>query len=186
LSVGSLLRSSYLLYFSQPAADRTLFKAIKAKPIRSIVELGVGLSGRTERILEIAAWRPDCLPLRYTGIDPFDSRPAGQPKLSLKEAYSQLRTTGAKAQLVPGEPFSALHRVANSLAGTDLLLISGIYDAESLAPAWKYIPRMLQPSSLVFLQEPGPATGKEFWRQIKAEEIADLASRRAKSLRRAA
>jgi hypothetical protein len=29
LSVGSLLKSPYLLYFSQPAADRTLFKAMK-------------------------------------------------------------------------------------------------------------------------------------------------------------
>jgi hypothetical protein len=186
LSVGNLLRSSYLLYFSQPAADRHLFKAMKGKPIRSIVELGIDLPGRTERLLEVAAWRADCLPLRYTGIDPFDSRPASQPKLSLKQAFAQLRPSGAKVQLVPGEPFAALSRVANSLSATDLLLISLVYDKESLSPAWKYVPRMLGPHSLVYVQEPGSAAGKETWRPLQSVEITSLAAQATQSLRRSA
>src|SRR5688500_10086785 len=32
LSVGSLIRSAYLLYFSQPAGDRALYKALKSRP----------------------------------------------------------------------------------------------------------------------------------------------------------
>ena len=66
MSVGSLFRSSYLLYFSQPAADRALYRAARGKPIRSIVELGIGLPGRTPRLLEVARWRAQNLPLRYT------------------------------------------------------------------------------------------------------------------------
>ena len=42
-SVASLFRSFYLLYFSQPATDRALFRAVRARPIRSIVELGISL-----------------------------------------------------------------------------------------------------------------------------------------------
>ena len=110
VNVGSLLRSSYLLYFSQPATDRVLLKAVKGRPVRSIVELGIGPAGRTERILEVAAWRAECLPLRYTAVDLFESRPVGQPKLSLKQAFGDLRKSGAKVQLVPGDPLSALLR----------------------------------------------------------------------------
>ena len=69
MSVGSLLRNSYLLYFSQPAADRALYKALAGRPVRSIVELGISLGERTTRLLEVASWRSDCLPLRYTGIE---------------------------------------------------------------------------------------------------------------------
>ena len=111
LSVVRLIRSSYLLYFAQPAADRVLYRAVQRQPIRAIVEIGVGLGDaagrRTERILEIAGWRRDCLPLAYTGIDLFESRPECEPRLALKDAFGGLRATGAKTRLVPGDPYSA-------------------------------------------------------------------------------
>lgn len=186
MSVGSLIRSSYLLYLSQPAADRVLFKGMKGRPIRSIVEIGVGLGGRTERLFEVAAWRPDCLPLKYCGIDLFDSRPANQPRLTLKRAHHDLRATGAKIRLVPGDPADALHRCANALTGTDLLIVSAHQDAASLARAWRYIPRMLHPQSLVFVQDASGGTGKEFWRQVRHDEIERLAAEARKAVRLAA
>src|SRR5438067_12197918 len=90
LGVGSLLRSIYLRYFSQPAGERAIYRAIRDKPIRSIVELGVDLS-RARRLLEMASWRCNGLPLRYTGIDLFDSRPSAQSTLTLKQAFAALR-----------------------------------------------------------------------------------------------
>lgn len=186
MSVGSLIRSSYLLYFSQPAADRVLFKAMKSRPIRSIVEIGVGLGGRTERLLEVAAWRADCLPLKYAGIDLFDSRPAGHPRLTLKRAHHELRATGATIRLVPGDPAEALHRSANALTGTDLLLIAADQNADSLALAWRYIPRMIHPQSLVFQQDASGGAGKETWRQLRPAEIERLAAEASKAARRAA
>ena len=83
----------------------------------------------------------------YTAIDQFESRGESQPRLSLKEAFHVLRPTGVKLQLVPGDPLSALSRIANSLAGTDLLLIAADQDRQSLAQAWKYVPRMLAPGA---------------------------------------
>src|SRR2546423_8991741 len=153
VSVARLLRSFYLLYFSQPATDRALYRAVRSRTIRSIVELGISLSSRTPRLLEIAAWRTASLPLRYTGIDLFESRPAGQPSLSLKQAFAGLQASDARVQLVPGDPAAALRRTANSLVGTDLLIIAADQDRDSLAAAWTWMPRMLRPTSLIFLEE---------------------------------
>jgi hypothetical protein len=186
LSVGSLIRSSYLLYLSQPAADRVLFKAMKGRPIRSIVEIGVGLGGRTERLFEVAAWRADCLPLKYCGIDLFDSRPASQPRLTLKRAHHDLRATGGTIRLVPGDPADALHRSANALTGTDLLLVSANQDAAALAQAWRYVPRMIHPQTLVFVQDASGGAGKESWRQVRVEDVERLAAAARKAARLAA
>jgi hypothetical protein len=186
LSVGSLIRSSYLLYLSQPAADRVLFKAMKGRAIRSIVEIGVGLGGRTERLFEVAAWRADCLPIKYCGIDLFDSRPANQPRLTLKRAHHDLRATGATIRLVPGEPAEALHRSANALTGTDLLVVGANQDAASMTQAWRYVPRMIHPQSLVFVQDASGGAGKELWRQLRVEDVDRLATESRKGVRRAA
>ena len=186
MNVGRLIRSAYLLYFSQPAADRSLLKAIKKRPIRSIVEIGVGLGvGRTQRMLEVAGWRPDCQPLRYTGIDLFESRPSEQPGLSLKKAHLALRSSGIKTQLVPGDPYQALVRTANALTGTDLLLIDAGQDEASLRRAWTYVPRMLHKDSLVFIAQPASEQKKAFWRIVPRDEIVRLAAA-GKQARRAA
>ena len=185
MSVGSLLRSLYLLRFSRPAADRAVYRSVRARPIRSIVEIGID-SGRTQRLLEIAAWRRDCLPLRYTGIDLFEARPSSSPGPSLKEAFAQLRVPDVKVQLVPGETDLALRRVANSLTGTDLLLISADQDADSLARAWTWLPRMLTAQSLVFSEEPAAKEGQAIWRPLSMAEIQQRASSARGSQRRAA
>lgn len=186
MSVGSLVRSAYLLYFSQPAADRPLWKAIKSRPIRSIVELGVDLGGRTQRVLEVASWRRDCLPLAYCGIDLFDARPSDQPQLPLKQAFHELRATGATIRLVPGDPAAALCRTANALTGTDLLLIAAGQSVETFGEAWRFVPRMIHPQSLIFVQGTGAAAGRDTWRQISPPEVEKLAAQGARSRRRAA
>jgi hypothetical protein len=186
LSVGSLLRSTYLLYFSQPAAERPLYRSARGKAIRSIVELGIDLGCRTPRLLEVASWRTQNLPLRYTGIDLFEARPGGQPGLSLKQAFAALKQANVNVQLVPGDPAGALRRVANSLAHTDLLVIAADQDPQSLAAAWIWMPRMLAATSLVFLQEPDVKPGQPHWRLLTIADIRRLADKAGKSLRRAA
>ncbi len=186
MSFGRLLRSVYLLYFSQPAADRAIFKALKKRPIRSIVELGIGFSGRTRLLFEVAAWQAENLPLRYTGIDLFEARPAGQPRMPLKRAFAEFRQENVRIQLVPGEPGAALRRVANSLTGTDLLLISADQDADSLASAWTWMPRMLTADSLIFREEPAGQPGKALWRPVSLAEIQSLAAQSGRARRRAA
>jgi len=185
VSVGSLLRSFYLLYFSQPSSDRALYRAVRACPIRSIVELGISLDRRTPRLLEIAAWRSANLPLRYTGIDLFEARPANQPSLPLKQAFAKLQSPSIRVQLVPGDPATALRRTANSLVGTDLLIISADQDRDSLTAAWTWMPRMLTLSSLVFLEQPAEKPGQTSWHRLSLADIQRLAAE-AKPARRAA
>jgi hypothetical protein len=185
VSVGRLFRSFYLLYFSQPASDRALYRAIRSRPVRSIVELGISLTSRTPRLLEIAAWRTASLPLRYTGIDLFEARAANQPSLSLKQAFASLQSPQIRIQLVPGDPATALRRTANSLVGTDLLLVSADQDTNSLAAAWTWMPRMLAASSLIFREEPAEKPGQTTWRCLTLADIQRLAAE-SKPARRAA
>jgi hypothetical protein len=185
LSVGSLLRSVYLRYFSKPAAERAIYRAIGRRSIRSIVEIGVDLK-LARRLVEFGVSRTSGSPLRYTGIDLFDSRPAEQPRLTLKQAFAALRTPNVRVQFVPGDPYTALHRVANSLAPTDLLLVGANQDAGSLARAWLWLPRMLTAESLVLLQETTAERGECFWRALPLVEVHRLAAEASKSNRRAA
>jgi hypothetical protein len=186
LSVGSLFRSAYLLYFSQPAAERLLYRATRGKPIRSIVELGIDLKRRTTRLLEVAAWRGQNLPLRYTGIDLFEARPSEQPKLSLKQAFAALKRPQVNVQLVPGDPAAALRRVANSLTGTDLVIIGADQDRLSLSASWIWLPRMLTPTSLIFIEEPSAAGTPCSWRRMTIPQVEQLAAQTSRSVRRAA
>jgi hypothetical protein len=186
VSVGRLLRSFYLLYFSQPAGDRALYRVARSRPLRSIVEIGIGSTTRTQRLLEIALWRASSAGVRYTGIDLFEARPSGRQALTLKHAFAALKRPHVHLQLVPGEADAALKRVANALTKTDLVVISADETSESLARAWTWMPRMLTPESLVLLEEAPSKAGQPAWRPLKLPEIQRLAAEAAKSLRRAA
>jgi len=180
-----LLRSVYLRYFSKPAAERSIYRAISRQSIRSIVEIGLDLK-RARRLLEFAASRTSRSPLRYTGIDLFDSRSSDEPRLTLKQAFAALRMADVRVQFVPGDPHTALHRVANSLAGTDLLLIGANHDPESLTRAWAWVPRMLTATSLVLIEEAATNPAQASWRIVPLAEIERLAAHTTKSARRAA
>src|SRR5262245_60794666 len=113
--LGRWIARAWLLHFSKPAADRRLYQALRGKVIRSVVEIGIADLVRTRRLWDVVAWRRENLPLRYAGIDLFESRPNDQPPLSLKQAFADLRRDGIQVKLVPGDPQAALHRAANSL-----------------------------------------------------------------------
>lgn len=186
MSIGSLIRGIWLLYLSQPPADRTLYKAVKRKPIRSVVEIGIGCGLRTQRLLDVLSWRAANLPLQYAGIDLFEARASNQPGLALKKAFNDLRRPGVQVKLVPGNPYDALVRVANGLSGTDLLIISADQDQESLHRAWTYVPRMLHSDSLVFQEESDSASGKRKYRQLTLLNVQRNAALAARTIRRAA
>ncbi len=108
----SLFRHLYLAYFSQPPADRVLYRLIRRRKIQRMVEIGVGVAVRSRRLIQAAQGASRTLRVRYTGIDLFEARDASDAGgLPLKEIYRLLKPTGAQTQLVPGDPFSALARV---------------------------------------------------------------------------
>lgn len=73
-------------------------------------------------------------------------------------------------------------RWANTLSRTDLLLIGGVVEEESLLPAWFYVPRMLHAGSLI--ERELFADGGGAWRTVHRSEIDDKA--RGAAPRRAA
>lgn len=184
LSLARWFCRLWLLHFARPASDRLLWRALHARPIRSVVEIGIENIPRTRRLWDVLAWRDENLPLHYTAMDAFESRPAGQPPLTLKEAHSALRREGVQVKLIPGDVPSALARSANSLTGTDLLLISAGLDADELSKAWPWMPRMLHAGTIIF-QEETDAAHKRSWRRLSIVEIQQRAAA-AKGKRKAA
>ena len=138
---------------------------------QSIVELGVGDGVRAERMLQGAAKYAQG-EIRYMGVDLFEARPDSDTGLSLKQAYRKLKTLDAQVQLTPGDPFIALSRIANNLAGAELLIIAADQNDAALERAWTFVPRMLHERSLVLWQRPGD--GDKF-SVVERDEIERLA-----------
>ncbi|HZL87543.1 MAG TPA: hypothetical protein VFB96_04130 [Pirellulaceae bacterium] len=175
LFFGRLIQRTWLLYFSKPASDRSLYRALSGKPIRTVVEIGLPDLARTRRLWDALAWRKDSLPLRYTGIDLFESRPKDQAALPLKQAFAELRRDQVQVKLVPGDAQTALYRTANSLTGTDLLLISRNLDGNALARAWTWMPRMLHAGTIIF-QEVTDSQGGRMWQRLSIVDIQKRAA----------
>lgn len=185
LPAASFLQYVHLAYFSKPACDRHLYRLIRAKGITNIVELGMGDGVRAERMIRVAQRGREASAVRYSGIDLFEARcPSSLPGLKLKDAHRLLKGTGARTQLIPGDPLSALSRVANELSGTELLVVRCDDDAESLERAWFYVPRMLTPDATVLLELVDPVRGNPFWQSLARIEVDRLAG--AQSRRKAA
>jgi hypothetical protein len=176
------LKSFFLSRFAKPTGDRGLDRVLRSGASRRIVEIGVGDGQRAKQILQLAVRLANGEPVSYTGIDLFESR-SDRDGLDLKQAYKLLRPTGARVQLVPGEPFSALAQVANCLQRTDLLIISADISADAMKRAWFYVPRMLHATSQIFQEVPGEEPDSV---TLAPLSVAEVQSRAALPKRRAA
>ena len=166
-------------YFSGPQSERGLFRLVKQRRVRRIVELGVGSVDRAARLIRMGQRYADGEPVSYAGLDWFEERPTEMPAIKLIEAHRQLKATGAEVRLMPGGPAAGLSSVANALAGTDLLLISPDADDAALEAAWFYLPRMTGAESTVlrgvYEEAAGGSSAKVAWSPVSLEEIERLA-----------
>ena len=149
-------RSSFFGYlrltrFSKPAHLRPLYREIVQTGARRIVELGLGNGARAQHMIALAQRSGSDKPLRYTGIDLFESRANGN-SFSLKKAHSLLHSTDYEVRLVPGDPATALARCANELRGTDIVVISSDITESEVQAAWHLLPRMLHKDSKVWIE----------------------------------
>ena len=187
---GRWLHYLWLAYLSKPKGERLLFRLIKKHPTRSIVEIGVG---NLERALRVVDFARQCVPngeLTYTGIDLFEGRPDPTTGISFKEAHGLLKQVDAKTKLIPGDPFSALARSANGLAGTDLVLIASDVDSTQMQQAWAFLPRMLHDETLVIEErriegEEGEPDEHEYV-LLTSHEIRERAGDKAQHIAKAA
>lgn len=146
----SSFRFFKMTWLDKPVCDRAVYKLIKQRQIRSIVEVGLGDGKRCEQLIAVAQKFSE-EKVRYTGIDLFDARESSTP-LKLIDMHRRLKGIDAKTQLVPGDLGSALPQIANSHLRTDLILISAGFDREQFSTVKSFFPRMLHASSLVLVQ----------------------------------
>jgi hypothetical protein len=183
LTFAKRLRLFCLLHLSQPPVDRLVYQAIHKRPVRTIVELGIGLGQRALRMIEVAGMHVPVNEIRYTGIDQFEARTADDgPGMTLKDAHRMLHATGARIRLLPGDPFSALIRSANALGETDLVVISAGLDRHSATRAWSYLPRILHKRSMVMVEQSTEKGGGLAMRLLSAanvQRMAESANRKA-------
>lgn len=173
-------RLFYLLYLSQPAGDRAIYRALRRGAGQKVLEIGVGTGRRSLRIIELAS--RDGLPAEFIGIDLYEARPDGTSRISLKSAHSMFKQTRARARLVPGDAFSALARTANEIGPCDLIVISSDQLGEPLDRAWFYLPRLLRENTRVFVERPADGARPGCFELISHAEIRRRAaplSRRA-------
>lgn len=173
---ASRLKYLYLAYFSKPACDRILYRAMARQKVQRILEIGLGDASRAQRLIAVAQRYTSGEPVRFTAIDLFEARPTGVPGLALKDAHKLLKATGAQVQLIPGDPASALARSANALQNTDLILISAQHDEAHLAGAWFYLPRMLHASSAVYVESKQGEPALPVLTRLSASEIETRAN----------
>lgn len=173
-------RRLYFSYFSQPSCDRVIYRHLSKRRIDKILELGIGEATRSLRMLELATRGRSPAEVSYTGVDLFESRSAADgPGLSLKLAHQRLKASGARVRLAPGDPYSALARIANELGAVDLILISADQLGPSLARAWFYVPRLLHAETQAFIDEPPAADGKRRLCRLTHFEINERAAQAA-------
>ena len=153
VSAASGLKAFWLTWFSKPASDRFLYLSIRKRRPRQILLLGLDNIPRALQIISLAQRYHQADQVDFAGIDEFEARPKDQPRLSLKQAHRLLRPCGARINLIPGNALEALSRSANSLLGTELVIISASQDLPARSPAWFYLPRTLTPNALVLREE---------------------------------
>ncbi len=165
-----------LVLFGKPEADRMLYRFANRELPVNILEFGLETGRRAEQLIQVVQRRcGEAAPVRYTGVDLFEGRPAGDAKYPLIEAHRRLSRTGAKIRLLPGDFATSLPRIANQIQQVDLLIVSVRESMADLAGCWFYVPRLLSEKGVVMLKCAGE--GDTSFLKIGRAEVDRLAQR---------
>lgn len=168
-----LVSRLWLTRLSRPAAERVIHRHVLAARPRRILELGLGLLVRTERMLQAAAGGGE--QVHYVGLDRFEGRSlADPPGVSLKTAHKRLHALG-RVQLVPGNADASLARLCNHLGTFELVVVSADTDERHLERSWFFLQRMTTATSSVFV-EARSATGAS-WSLLSRPRLDELAAK---------
>jgi hypothetical protein len=176
LSAANGLKALWLAYLSKPADERVLYRLIRKRKLRKIVEIGIGSGQRALRMISLARRYHPASHVRYTGIDWFEAGEASETEqgMDLKTAYRLLRASGARIHLVPRDAHEAFARMANALSGNELVVIAHQQRLESLGRIWFFLPRMLAPQAVVLLSR--TTDERRTWQPLSLAEIQSLAA----------
>ena len=166
-----LLQRLWLARLSQPAAERVIHRHVLRQPPARMLEIGLGLLARTERMLAAAA---AAAAVQYVGLDRFEGRAASDPSgVTLKEAHRRLNKLG-RVQLVPGNVDTSLARLVNHLGVFDLVVISADNDERHLERCWFFLQRVTTVATTVFLERRDGAATR--WTTLPKARIDELAA----------
>jgi predicted O-methyltransferase YrrM len=158
----------WLARLSRPAGERVIYRQVFRQAPTRILEIGLGLLVRTERLLRAAGGD-----VAYVGLDRFESRAVTDPPgVSLKQAHQRLAGLG-RVRLVPGNADTSLARLCNQLGQFDLVLVSADNDERHLERAWFFVQRLLTPQTTVLVE---PSAGSP-WTPLPRGRIDELAAR---------
>lgn len=175
MSATSLFKYLHLAYLAKPVVDRVIYRTIRKLRAGHLVAIGLGTGEAAKRMIQLAAEHTDRPQVRFTGIDLFETRPTELPPLSLKGVHRMLTPLGARVQLVPGDPATALARIANTLPDTDLVVVRADQNGASMQNAWFYLPRMLHERSVVLVEDLGTANVDHGFRELDYAAVVQLA-----------
>lgn len=183
MSAASRLKFYYLAYASKPKPERSLYRAVRKLRVARIVEFGLTSLSRSRRLIEVAQRFAPSGIVNFTGIDLFESAadmPAAETTIrpSLIDVFRSLKPAGASLRLLPGDLGVVLSDAANTLTGTDLLLIGHSVADDDLEPAWFYLPRMLHPGSLVLRECKQPNQPEVTFQRVPLAQIQTRSTRR--------
>ena len=119
MSLADFWYRTKLLYLSQPSGERSLYKALRDRPVNTLLEVGIDDGRRTTQLL---GWlnHQGVVPVKYAAIDPFEAAPNGH--LAMKDAYKLLSSRGLKPCLVPGSFTVGWQRVLHTIGQCDLIV----------------------------------------------------------------
>jgi hypothetical protein len=176
----SFWRGFWLTRLSKPAGERPIYRHVLRRRPATILELGLGTLGRTERLLKASGGG-----VRYVGIDRFEAREPGESAgVTLKQAHRRLHALG-RVQLVPGNADAALARLCNHLGTFDLVLIAAEIDDTILERCWFFLERVTRGDTTLFL-EPRTSGRAAAWEVVSKRQVDERAARAVRpALRRA-
>lgn len=164
----------YFRYLAKPKSDRQIYQSMAEMDIKNVLEIGITSLERTCNSIQMAhRFCED--PIHYFGIDLFEAG-GGQNSVGLKTAHVELKKTGAKIKLMPGDPFSCLSRSVNLIPKIDLLVIGGNCPSDSLSRSWFYLAGLMNPDATLYLEK-NSSSGESTLQPMSVEGLQSLAEK---------
>jgi len=167
----------WLSRFSQPAADRSIYRQVQATIPRRVLEIGLGTLVRTERLLSLLQSLAPQEEVQYVGLDRFEGRlPEDPPGVTLKQAHQRLRPL-ARVQLWPGSADTSLSRLCNHLGLFDLVLVSADNEPQHLERSWFFIQRVVNSQTTILVETAAKNRGgTSLWQTLEKSQLDALAA----------
>ncbi len=153
MTAATKLNAFWWCWLARPKSDRALYRLVRKHKPRKLMVLGLGDTVRPLRLIALAKRYRQADSIEFAGIDRFDSRPAEEPRLSLKKTHQLLCPTAARISLLPGDPHETLPRAANTLHGIELVVISAGQNMDSFSRSWFFLHRLLAVHAIVLREE---------------------------------